>query len=213
MAPAGRARLQLPHVINATILPMQTANDVLDFWFGPPGSAQHGQRRSEWFTKDDAFDALIRERFGALIDDMLAGGHGDWSLSPEGALARVVVLDQFTRNVFRGTPHAFAGDALALATARQVVARGWDAQLLPVQRAFVYLPFEHAEDLAAQREAVQLFAKLSAAELSLADYEAYARAHHDIIERFGRFPHRNAILGRVSTPEEEAFLQQPGSRF
>jgi uncharacterized protein (DUF924 family) len=188
-------------------------NDVLDFWFGAPGSAQHGQRRSEWFTKNDAFDALIRERFGALIDDMLAGGARDWNTSPDGALARIVVLDQFTRNVFRGTPRAFAGDALALATARQVVARGWDAQLLPVQRPFVYLPFEHAEELATQREALQLFAALSAADPTLADYEAYARAHHDIIERFGRFPHRNAILGRASTPEEKAFLQQPGSSF
>jgi uncharacterized protein (DUF924 family) len=187
--------------------------NVLDFWFGAPGSATHGQRRNEWFTKDDAFDALIRERFGALIEDTLAGAHRDWSESAEGALARIVVLDQFTRNVFRGTPRAFAGDALAQATARQVVARGWDAQLLPEQRPFVYLPFEHAEDLATQRESLRLFAALSAADAALADYEAYARAHHDIIERFGRFPHRNAILGRASTPEEVEFLKQPGSSF
>jgi uncharacterized protein (DUF924 family) len=187
---------------------MHTSSEILDFWFGAPGSPTHGRRRSEWFTKDDAFDAMIRERFGTLIEDTLAGAHRDWSESPDGALARIVVLDQFTRNVFRGTPRAFAGDALALATARQMVARGWDAQLLPEQRAFVYLPFEHAEDLGAQREALRLFAALS-----LADYERYAQAHHDIIERFGRFPHRNAILGRASTPEEKAFLQQPGSSF
>jgi uncharacterized protein (DUF924 family) len=192
---------------------MQAANDVLEFWFGAPGSPEHGQRRSEWFTKNEGFDRLIGERFGALIEDLLAGGGRDWSTSPEGALARIVVLDQFIRNVFRGTPRAFAGDALALATARQVVSRGWDAQLLPVQRPFVYLPFEHAEDLHTQREALQLFATLSAADPTLADYAAYARAHHDIIERFGRFPHRNAILGRASTREELEFLKQPGSSF
>ena len=190
-----------------------TPRSVLDFWFGAPGSAQHGQRRTEWFTKNDAFDRLIGERFGALIEDLLAGSGRDWSMSPEGALARIVVLDQFTRNVFRGTPRAFAGDALALAAAQQMVARGWDAQLLPVQRPFVYLPFEHAEDLATQREALRLFAGLSAADPTLADYEAYAHAHHDIIERFGRFPHRNAILGRASTREELEFLKQPGSGF
>ena len=144
---------------------------------------------------------------------MLAGGCRDWSTSPDGALARIVVLDQFTRNALRGTPRAFAGDAQALAAARQVVARGWDAQLLPIQRPFVYLPFEHAEDLATQREALRLFAGLSAADPTLADYEGYAHAHYDIIERFGRFPHRNAILGRASTREELEFLSQPGSGF
>src|SRR5207244_9960251 len=168
----------LPQLVvhNSSMAP----SDVLDFWFGAPGSAQHGQRRSEWFTKNDAFDDLIRERFGTLIDDMLAGGCRDWSTSPDGALARIVVLDQFTRNALRGTPRAFAGDAQALAAARQVVTRGWDAQLLPIQRPFVYLPFEHAEDLATQRVALRLFADLSAADPTLADFEAYAHAHHDI---------------------------------
>ena len=115
--------------------------------------------------------------------------------------------------MFRATPRAFSSDALALATARAAVERGFDRLLSPVERTFVYLPFEHAEEPATQREALRLFAALSAADPTLADYEAYARAHHDIIERFGRFPHRNAILGRVSTPEEEAFLKQPGSSF
>jgi uncharacterized protein (DUF924 family) len=190
-----------------------TPAHVLDFWFGATGSPEHGRRRDAWFTKDDAFDRLIAARFGELIEQMLAGARADWSDAPDSALARIVVLDQFTRNVFRGTPRAFAGDALALRTARDVVAHGWDAELLAVQRAFVYLPFEHAEDPLAQREAVRLFERLAQDDASLADYADYARRHQAIIERFGRFPHRNAILGRTSTPEEEAFLAQPGSRF
>jgi uncharacterized protein (DUF924 family) len=189
------------------------ARDVLDFWFGAPGSPEHGRERDAWFTKDEAFDRLIGERFGAVIEAALAGGLADWAEAPDSALALVIVLDQFTRNAYRGTPRSFAGDAMALRSAREMVARGSDLTLLPVQRAFAYLPFEHAEDLAAQRESLHLFAQLAEADASLAGYADYARRHHDIIERFGRFPHRNAILGRVSTPEELEFLKQPGSGF
>jgi uncharacterized protein (DUF924 family) len=190
-----------------------TARDVLDFWFGAPGSPEHGQARSEWFQKNAAFDRQIAQRFGALIDALIAGAHMDWMGEARGALARIVVLDQFTRNAYRDTPGAFSGDALALAAARRVVARGHDLWLPPVQRVFLYLPFEHAEDLAAQRQSLQLMQRLAQDDASMLEYVGYARRHYDIVERFGRFPHRNAILGRISTHEEEQFLMQPGSRF
>jgi uncharacterized protein (DUF924 family) len=180
-----------------------TANDVLQFWFG-----DGREPRAEWFRKDTAFDDEIRRRFGALIDAAIDKHLADWGDDAAAALARIVLLDQFTRNVFRDTPRAFAGDAQALAAARAMVASGQDLALPPLQRVFVYLPFEHAEDLVAQREGVRLFERLG-----LDDYTEWARKHLAVIERFGRFPHRNAVLGRPSTPEEEAFLAQPGSRF
>jgi uncharacterized protein (DUF924 family) len=181
---------------------------VLDFWFA--GSATP---REEWFRKDAAFDALIAARFGTLVEQALAGGFAEGAREPHGALAQVIVLDQFTRNIFRDTPRAFAGDARALAAARAMVARGDDLALPPLQRLFVYLPFEHAEDRAVQHESLRLFAALKAVDASLADFDDYARRHAEVIRRFGRFPHRNAQLGRESTAEEIQFLQQPGSRF
>jgi uncharacterized protein (DUF924 family) len=191
-----------------------TPQDVLDFWFGAPGSATDGQPRREWFVKDAAFDATIRERFGATIDAAVAGGLRDWDDSgPQGVLARLLVLDQFTRNAWRGQPASFAGDALALAAARQLVDSGADRLLTPLQRSFAYMPFEHAEDAAMQERAVALFAALAAQHAGFDETLDYAQRHRDVIARFGRFPHRNAILGRVSTPAETAFLQQPGSRF
>jgi uncharacterized protein (DUF924 family) len=180
-----------------------TPDDVLRFWFGE-GDLQ----RPEWFRAAAAFDREIADRFGALIDAALAGQLDGWAQTPSGALARIVVLDQFTRNAYRGTPRAFAGDPQALAAARQLVAREQDLALAPLQRVFAYLPFEHAEDIDTQREALRLFERLG-----LPEHTQWARKHHDVIERFGRFPHRNAILGRESTPEEEVFLAQPGSRF
>lgn len=181
---------------------------VLDFWF-----AGSNAPRDEWFKKDRAFDALIAERFGTLIESALAGGRADWAREPGSALARVIVLDQFTRNVFRDTPRAFAGDVLALPAARAMVARGDDLALPPLRRLFVYLPFEHAEDEATQHESLRLFAALRVADASLASFEDYALRHAAVIERFGRFAHRNVLLGRASTDEELRFLQQPGSRF
>ena len=136
-----------------------------------------------------------------------------WADQADTALAHLLLLDQFTRNVFRDTPRAFAGDAQALAAARAMVAARQDEALLPVRRAFVYLPFEHAEDLAAQDEAVRLFTRLVAAAPALADMLGYAQRHRAVIQRFGRFAHRNAILGRASTAEEAAFLLEPGSSF
>lgn len=187
-----------------------TAQQVLDFWFGRPPTTTP---RPEWFRKDPAFDATIRERFGPALAQALSGGLADWDGTREGALARVVVLDQFTRNAFRDTPRAFAGDASALAAAQALVARGDDRRLSALQRWFAYLPFEHAEDLAMQHESLRLFGALADESPALADALVWARKHHDVIVRFGRYPHRNAVLGRVSTPEELDFLREPGSSF
>ena len=189
------------------------AQDILDFWFLAPDNPGHGQSRAEWFRKDDAFDAQIRERFGALIDTAIDGGLRDWAATPRGALALILVLDQFTRNVYRDTPRAFAGDPQALELAVALTQSGQDQQLEPTLRAFVYMPFEHAEDLVMQARAVELFQLLAQAREGYESMLDYAQRHQEVIARFGRFPHRNAILGRDSTPEELAFLQQPGSRF
>lgn len=187
--------------------------DVLDFWFAPEGDPAHNKTRAEWFRKDDNFDATIRTRFGALIEDGLRGDLAGWRSTPTGAVAEIIVLDQFTRNAFRNSARAFAGDARALDAARALVAAGGDRTLPGVYRQFIYLPFEHAEDLAMQDEAVRLFRELSIDEPALADLLVWAEKHRVIVARFGRFPHRNAVLGRTSTPEEDVFLKQPGSSF
>ncbi len=190
-----------------------SAQAVLDFWFGEPGTAIHGKVRAEWFRKSDPFDAEIRQRFGPLIEQALGGLLREWDAQAESALARVVLLDQFTRNAFRDTARAFAGDALALAASRSMVASGQDRALLSVQRSFVYLPFEHADDMAMQDESVRLFTKLATVDPGQANTLDYALRHRAIVARFGRFPHRNAVLGRTSTADEVAFLQEPGSSF
>jgi uncharacterized protein (DUF924 family) len=186
------------------------AQSVLDFWFGQPASAK---ARDEWFKKDLAFDALIHSRFSELINEALAGGLTHWMQDSAGALARTVVLDQFTRNVFRGSARAFAGDSLALAAARVMVAQGWHLSLPPLQRWFVYLPFEHSEALAVQHDSMRLFDELAQRHPEMADARLWAWKHFEVIQRFGRYPHRNALLGRHSTAAELAFLQQPGSSF
>ncbi len=188
-----------------------TPRDVLEFWFGAEGSPERGQPRGVWFRKDPAFDESIRARFGGAVEAALAGAFADWDAVADGALARVVLLDQFTRNIHRDTPRAFAGDAKALALARSLVAAGQDRTLGPYERWFVYLPFEHAESLAAQDESVRLYTQL--AQDGWPDALTWAKKHYDVIARFGRFPHRNDILRRASTPEEVEFLKQPGSRF
>jgi uncharacterized protein (DUF924 family) len=190
-----------------------TPQHVLDFWFAPPSDAEHNRTRAVWFKKDDAFDAEIRRRFGGLIDVALAGALEAWRTTTDGTLAYIITLDQFTRNTHRGTAKSFAGDAQALAAARALVASGAHRALPGVRRQFVYLPFEHAEDLAMQDESMRLFTALAADEPTLADLPTWAEKHRVIVARFGRFPHRNAILGRTSTPEEAAFLREPGSSF
>lgn len=190
------------------------AQDVLDFWFGPEGSATHGTQRPEWFGKDPAFDAAIRDRFGPLIERAINGGLRDWdALGARGRLARILVLDQFTRNAWRDTAAAFQGDVLAVGAAQQMVASGEDMQLVPAERMFAYLPFEHAEDAAMQEKSVQLFEALAQENPDFNLALDYAHRHRGVIARFGRFPHRNPILGRTSTEEEVAYLALPGSGF
>jgi uncharacterized protein (DUF924 family) len=163
-------------------------------------------------VKSDDFDHEVRERFLGLWERAARGDLDAWTRTPLAALALVVALDQFPRNMFRGTARAFASDGRALQAARTMVERKFDALLRPVERVFVYLPFEHAEDLASQQRAVELFSTVEGGVLD-GSYAEYARRHYEVIARFGRFPHRNAILGRASTHEEIAFLAQPGSGF
>lgn len=185
--------------------------EILDFWFGQRGSDAYGSERAEWFRKDPAFDAQIRARFGPAIETALTGGFAAWT-SPRGTLARILLLDQFTRNAFRNTPRAIAGDTLALSLAEEAVARGDDGHLIPVERLFMYLPFAHAESPRAQQRSLELYRRLRDTS-GLAEPLAGAERHAKVIQLFGRFPHRNAILGRESTAEEIAFLRTPGSRF
>ncbi|HAK90298.1 DUF924 family protein [Massilia timonae] len=190
------------------------AQEVLDFWFLPSSDPGHGQQRAEWFRKDDAFDAVIRERFGAAINHAIAGGLREWDEEgPRGVLARILVLDQFTRNAYRGTPESFAGDALALNAARQLVASGGHLAMSPWERSFAYMPFEHAEDARTQEQSVELFTDLAASHEGFSQSLDYAHRHRGVIARFGRFPHRNPILGRASTPEELDYLAKPGAGF
>jgi len=185
-------------------------SSVLDFWFG----IDHGEPREVrefWFRKSDETDNEIRTRFGAAVSEALAGNLEYWAATPRGALGLILLLDQFTRNIFRGTPRAFAGDEAALARARRLVYTGLDRRLDPVERWFVYLPYEHSEQLIDQYESLRLYRGLAAS--GAPEPLEWAQKHFDVIRRFGRFPHRNEILGRESTIEEVEFLRQPGSRF
>lgn len=182
--------------------------EILDFWFGPPPHSPRG----EWFRKDAAFDATIGQRFGEAIEAAIGGAYREWSADAHGALARILLLDQFTRNVSRGTARAFAGDSEALATAIDLVDRGLDRTLDRYERAFVYLPFEHSEDRQIQDRSIALFTDL-ARETGDRGALDWAEKHAAIVRRFGRYPHRNAALGRASTPEEIEFLKEPGSSF
>ena len=179
------------------------APEILKFWFGE--GAERGKAHKRWFEKNATFDAEIRSRFLPLYEEL--SRNDDWLSQPGDCLARIVVLDQLPRNMFRNTPRAFAADAKALAAAKHAVAKGYDRDLLSVEKQFVYLPFEHSEGLADQERACELMKPLGD------DLYDWALRHKRIIERFGRFPHRNAILGRASTPEEAEFLKQPGSAF
>ena len=187
---------------------LPVASDVLEFWFGAPP----GKSRAEWFRKDDAFDAEIRARFGELHEAASRRELEHWRAAPDSMVALVVVLDQFSRNLHRGHARAFAQDAHARECSREALARGDDARRLPVERQFLYLPFEHSEDPADQELCVRLMSQLDSFEETRGISE-WAVRHKAIIDRFGRFPHRNAALGRASTPAEIEFLKTPGSGF
>lgn len=183
---------------------------VLQFWFGE--FARTGTPDPRWFAKDPAFDAQIRTQFLALHEDAVAGKLAAWMKAPGECLALVVVLDQFSRNMFRGSERAFAGDGRALASAKHAVNSGYDIGLRPAERMFLYLPFEHSESLDEQWRSIALMSRLEPYP-ETAGIFAYAVRHWEIVRRFGRFPHRNTALGRAGTPEEAEFLNQPGSGF
>jgi len=189
-------------------MPNHRAEDALAFWFGQ--GPDYGKRHKRWFEKQPGFDTEVRQRFLGLHEE-LANGR-EWLSSARERLARILLLDQFPRNMFRGTVRAFATDPLALETAKLAVERGDDPLLLPVERLFLYLPFEHSEALEDQQRACELTKPLAAFP-ETDDAHRYAIAHRDVIARFGRFPHRNQTLGRASTAEELEFLKQPGSSF
>lgn len=186
-------------------------NAILEFWFGAPGDPDFGKIRPLWFVKSETTDQRIRARFDGILKAALRNEVQPSSNSPRDALALIIVLDQFMRNVYRDTPSAFVGDPAALRLASDLVDRSHDRELAPVERWFAYMPFEHSEFLNDQHESVRLFEQL--ARDGLNEPLPWAIKHFDVIKRFGRFPHRNSVLGRASTPEEIEFLKEPGSRF
>jgi len=186
--------------------------EILDFWFGRKGEEGYGEFREAWFLKDPDFDREIRDRFEAVYEEAAAGRLEAWKETARGSLALIIVLDQFPRNMYRGDARMYAADGLALASAQHAIERAYDRELPPFQRLFMYLPFEHSEDLEDQRFSVELFRGL-AEETGSEDLTVYAARHMEIIERFGRFPHRNELLGRRTTPEEARFLEGPDSSF
>jgi uncharacterized protein (DUF924 family) len=193
---------------------------LLDWWFGNFESPSEiaAQKGRLWFGKRDSQDLEARERFGDWVEQALAGGLTDWAQRPEGWLALVLLLDQLPRMIYRDTPQSFSGDLRAQKLVAQGIAADFDRQLRPIQRVFIYLVFEHCENLGVQNEAVSRYIDLvaqqpEADQALFTDYLNYAEKHQQVIARFGRFPHRNAVLGRESTAEEIEFLSGPGSRF
>ena len=177
------------------------AQSVIRFWFEESTPQQ-------WFSKDVAFDTAIRERFGSTLEQAAAGELWNWRSTPLGRLAEIIVLDQFSRNVWRGTPRSFAQDGMALVLAQEIIALGLDKDFTTEQRAFAYMPLMHSESLKIQDESVRQFTALG----NPVNLD-FAERHRVIVQRFGRYPHRNDILNRKSTPEEVEFLQTPGSSF
>lgn len=177
--------------------------DIIDFWFVETQPQQ-------WFQKNPDFDALIKENFLETYQSARSGHLDDWKKDADGCLALCLLLDQFPRNMFRGDPQAFATDGQALLIAKYAISKGFDQIMEPIKRRFLYLPFEHSESMSDQKRSLELFHKMQADDPL--GYQ-YARRHYDVIERFGRFPHRNSILNRESTPEEEAFNALPNTGF
>jgi uncharacterized protein (DUF924 family) len=191
---------------------MSESGTLLDFWFGAPGSAERDRPRDMWFKTDPVFDETLRRRFLADCERAAAGACQPWLDEADSALALVLLLDQLPRNLFRCSPRAFASDPLARGAARHAIGRGFDRAMAPVRRWFFYLPFQHSELLADQELSLALTETLPD-DGDKAEALDYAKRHHIVIARFGRFPHRNRVLGRTSTAEEEAFLQEKRAGF
>ncbi|MBM3504752.1 MAG: DUF924 domain-containing protein [Alphaproteobacteria bacterium] len=191
---------------------MTTPSEVLTFWFGSATLDAPVEPQERWFKKDPAFDQLIRERFAAMVEVAERGGLDAWLANPEGCLALLILLDQFPRNMFRDTAKMYSCDEKARTVAVHAVARGFDRRPAPVARWFMYLPFVHSEALIDQERALALFDTIPDGEVHT-EARRSLRRHHEIIVRFGRFPHRNHILGRASTPQESEFLKEPNSSF
>lgn len=199
---------------------MNPWDEVLHYWFGraPDDLAVAREKSSLWWSKNAATDATVRRRFEPLVGAAKSGNLDPWRACPRGSLALILLTDQFPRNIYRGTPAAFACDRLARGLCTEGLAQGQDQRLRPIHRLFFYLPLEHAEDLADQNRSVALFRALAdqapaPAKALFDEYLGYALGHRAIIERFGRFPHRNRIVSRQSSAEETAFLQQPNSSY
>lgn len=191
---------------------MSKVDEILEFWFGKPTEPNYGQRRDIWFTKDPLFDEQLRKLFYTDYQLATTGSLDTWQDSARSCLALILLLDQIPRNIFRGQIEAFATDFKAIIAAQKAIEQGFDQQMLPVERWFIYLPFEHSENMEHQRRCIELFDQLKDDPESAYAID-YAQQHFTIMERFGRFPHRNAILGRESTPEEIEFLKQENSSF
>jgi uncharacterized protein (DUF924 family) len=202
-----------------TVGGMETAESLHACWFGGEADDAAAERQSKlWWSKSAELDAGLAARFAPMVEAARAGKLDWWTDTAQGTLALILLTDQLPRNIYRGTAAAFASDPMARGIAVAGIERGMDLQLQPIERAFFYLPLEHAESMADQDRSVslytQLFHEASAPQVDrYRNYLDYALRHRQVIERFGRFPHRNAIIGRTSTPEEIAFLQEPGSSF
>ena len=198
---------------------METADSLHACWFGGKADDAAADRQSKlWWSKSAALDEELATRFTPLVEAARAGALNDWADTPQRALALVLLTDQLPRNIYRDTAAAFASDAMARAVTVASLERGWDRLLAPIERVFLYIPLEHAESMADQARAVELYTRLfqeaPAAQLErYRNFLTFALRHRRVIERFGRFPHRNAIIGRESTPDEISFLQEPGSSF
>ncbi|UCD68928.1 MAG: DUF924 domain-containing protein [Betaproteobacteria bacterium] len=199
---------------------MENVESILQFWFGMATDdlAVAEQRAEIWWKKRPPVDAEIRERFASVVDGAASGQHDAWLADPRGRLSMIILTDQFSRNMYRDTPRAFAFDPLALSWTKEGIASGADQALRPIERIFFYMPLEHSESIEDQERAVALITDLAAHVSSekrklFEGFVGFAKRHRDIVQRFGRFPHRNTILGRSSTPEELEFLKQPGSSF
>ena len=200
--------------------PVEDWQYVLAFWFGDSGedAVVAGEKSSLWWGKSSETDQLIWAKFSHRVEQASEGSLLHWLEHPEGRLAAIILIDQFRRNIYRDKPEAFAADSLSLRWCKEGLELGLDGSLRPIERVFFYLPLEHSEDIADQRLSVQLFKQLRS-EVPASDralfesYVDFAQRHHDIVAQFGRFPHRNAVLGRESSAAEIVFLQQPGSSF